>query len=289
MAFKIITADERLSDSNTKSTIAIFGLYGVGKTSLLKTLDEKTTLCLDFEAGMKSVQDWKGDSIPLRSYQDAMDIACLIGGPNPSLRPQDPFSEQHYAHVKEQYKGVDLAKYKTVFFDSISDLTHVAMQYAKTQPGAYNKQGVEDIRGAYGELGRQVISMLKHLQHAPGVNMIFVGRLERIVDDFNREVWQPSMTGGMVGRELPGIVDEVISLAKFDYDETTGWKHNPDKGKERAFVCWNTNPFGLPAKTRSADVEMIEEPHLGKLLDKMNRRQTPRPMNFGAPQTAKTA
>lgn len=47
--------------------IVIFGLYGIGKTSLLKTLDESTTLCLDFEAGFLAVQDWKGDSTEIRT------------------------------------------------------------------------------------------------------------------------------------------------------------------------------------------------------------------------------
>ena len=38
MALRIITADERLAEANRKTTMAIFGPSGVGKTSLLKTL-----------------------------------------------------------------------------------------------------------------------------------------------------------------------------------------------------------------------------------------------------------
>lgn len=75
MALKIITADERLSAAHAKTTMAIFGPSGVGKTSLLKTLPPQETLCIDLEAGMKSVQDWPGDSIPVRSFADAIDIA----------------------------------------------------------------------------------------------------------------------------------------------------------------------------------------------------------------------
>ena len=37
---------------------------------------------------MKSVQDWPGDSIPIRSWLDAVDIACLIGGVDPAGRPE---------------------------------------------------------------------------------------------------------------------------------------------------------------------------------------------------------
>ena len=57
MSLAIITADQRLADANSKTTMAIFGPSGVGKTSLLKTLPPETTLCVDLEAGMKSVQE----------------------------------------------------------------------------------------------------------------------------------------------------------------------------------------------------------------------------------------
>lgn len=84
MALRIITADERLAAGNNKTSIALFGPAGSGKTSQLKTLPPDQTLCLDLEAGLKSVQDWPGVSIPIRSFTDALDIACLIGGIDPS-------------------------------------------------------------------------------------------------------------------------------------------------------------------------------------------------------------
>lgn len=75
---KIISAEERLKQhSGVKA--AIFGPWGIGKTSLLKTISEPT-LCLDFEAGLLAVQDWNGDSISVRTWEDARDIACLIDG-----------------------------------------------------------------------------------------------------------------------------------------------------------------------------------------------------------------
>ena len=79
---KIISAEERLKQQ-TGVKMAIFGGFGIGKTSLLKTLSEPT-LCLDFEAGLLAVQDWLGDSISVRTWEDARDIACLIGGINPA-------------------------------------------------------------------------------------------------------------------------------------------------------------------------------------------------------------
>jgi hypothetical protein len=273
MALKIISADERLSEALNKDTFAIFGEYGVGKTSLLYTLPEDSTLFIDLEAGMKSVQTWRGDTISIRTFNDALDLACLIGGPNLGVRPEDPFSQAHYDAVRGAYATLDLARYRTVFFDSVTDLTHVAMSFAKAQPSAKSeKTGKDDIRGAYGELGRQVIGLLKQLQHSPGRNTVFVGRLKRTVNDFGAEIYEPEMVGGMTGRELPGIVDHVFTMSLFDFDEATGgWSHNLKGGRHRAFVTQRINPWNLPAKTRSEHLDIIEVPNLGKLLDKINQ------------------
>lgn len=272
MALELITADQRLAEARNKDTVCVLGIYGVGKTSLLHTLDPETTLCLDWEAGMKSVQTWRGDCIQLRSFSDSLALACLVGGPIPGLRDIDNYSEAHYAYVKELYPSLDLSKYRTIFYDSVSDLSISAMQYARAHTPPSKKSGNEDVQGMYGELGRQMVELLRHMQHAPGIDIIFVGRLELAKDDFGREVWQPQIMGGMTSRLLPGIVDHVITMAPFDYDQTQGWLHNPDKGQHRAFVCHKLNPWGLPAKTRTEEhIEMIEEPHLGKFLAKVKR------------------
>ncbi len=107
MPLRIITADERLSAAHVNTTIAIFGPSGVGKTSLLKTLPPQETLCIDLEAGMKSVQDWPGDSIPVRSFGDAIDIACLVGGVDPAADPNGFYSEGHFQHLAKIYPNFD--------------------------------------------------------------------------------------------------------------------------------------------------------------------------------------
>ena len=122
MTLHIVTADERLAEANSKTTMAIFGPPGVGKTSLLRTLLASTTLCVDLEAGMKSVQDWQGDSIPIRSWLDAVDIACLIGGVDPAADPSAFFSEGHYQHVDGTYPDLVqlIASKRIIFVDTRS-------------------------------------------------------------------------------------------------------------------------------------------------------------------------
>jgi hypothetical protein len=230
-------------------------------------------LCVDLEAGLKSVQDWPGDSIPIRSWLDAVDIACLIGGVDPSADPSAFFSEGHYEHVATAYPELVrlIASKRIIFVDSITELTRQCMAWARTRPDAFSeKTGKPDIRGAYGLLGREVIALLKHLQHAPGKTVIFVGVLERIVDEFNREHWVPQMEGGKAARELPAIVDQVITMSLFEPDGD-GWRHEPSKGQVRRLVCRSGNPYGLPAKDRSGRLDLTEPPDLGALLAKINR------------------
>jgi len=274
MAIRIITADERLSAANNKTSVAIFGPPGVGKTTLLKTLPAERTLCLDLEAGMKSVQDWRGASIPIRSYSDFRDLVVLISGPDPAVHPTATYGEAHYQHVKACHADSGLEAFlgsrPILFVDSITDLSRQVMTYARQQPEAYSERtGKPDIRAAYGLLGREVVHALKLLQHAPGKTVIFVGILEKVTDEFNATGWQPQMEGAKIGRELPGIVDQVMTMHFFDRAEDGSFVLN-DKGAHRRLVCQAGNPWGLPAKDRSGRLDATEPPDLSALFARIN-------------------
>lgn len=275
MTLRLVTADERLAE--TKTTIVVFGPSKIGKTSLLWTLDPETTLFCNLEAGMKSVQGWPGTSVDVGSFTDAVNLACLIGGVAPASGADDFYSQGHYAAVTEAYGSFNVAKFKTIFWDSITDLSRLAMVWAKRQPEAFSeKKGAPDTRGAYGLLGRETVRLLRHVQHAPGKNTVFVGGLELKVDDFGRVSYRAQTEGSKTADELPFIVDQIVTMSNFDFDKESGtFLHNFGKGEIRAFCCSSPNPWGLPGGDRSGNLQLIEEPHLGRLIEKTNRPQLP--------------
>lgn len=277
---KIITADERAAERGGVKAL-ILGPYGIGKTSLLRTLDAKTTLFIDGEAGDLAVQDVEADTMRPTTWPECRFIAALIGGPNPAFPETATYGVQHHQAAIDMFGEGALAKYETIFVDSITKVSRLALQWAQQQPEAYNAQGKPDLRGAYGLLGREMIAWITQLQHARGLNIIFTCAMEQVKDDFGRLTWEPHLEGSKTGRELPGIVDEVISYTLVA---------DGDGGSYRAFITNKDNEFGLPAKDRSGRLEPIEEPHLGKLIAKAsdsNRRRAG--ITTSIPQHADTA
>ena len=278
MNLPIISADERLKETRGIKGV-IFGMSGIGKTSLLWTLPAPSTLFMDLEAGDLAIEGWPGDTIRPRTWQECRDFAVFIGGPNPALRDDQVYSQAHYDAVCEQFGDPSsLDKYETVFIDSITVAGRLCFQWAKGQPQAFSdRTNKPDMRGAYGLHGQEMIAWLTHLQHTRGKNIWFVGILDEKLDDFNRKVFTPQIDGSKTGNELPGIVDEVISMAEI----TEG-----DGEPYRAFVCQTLNPYGFPAKDRSGRLDVIEEPHLGRLMEKISGPVKPanERLEFSRPQ-----
>jgi hypothetical protein len=259
---KIITADERLAEKSG-AKILIIGPSGVGKTSLLRTLSAEllaSTLFVDIEAGDIAVADLPVVSVRPRTWVECCDLAVALGGFNPALPATSVYSEAHYNEVMKNSDFARLAGFTILFIDSLTGAGRLCFQYAELQPEAFTDRGRKDLRAIYGLHARMMLAWLNQLQHARKRSVVFVAVLERNVDELNVATWQPQIEGNKTGRELPAIVDEIITMNWINFGD--------GKPPARAFVC-TPNAWGYPAKDRSGRLEQIEPPNLGALIEKL--------------------
>lgn len=272
---QIVKASDRMKERGGIKAV-ILGPSGVGKTTLLKTLPEKTTLFFDLEAGGLAVEDWQGDAVRPRTWDDCRSLAALIAGPNPALRDEQPYSTAHFNHVNRDGAAEQFAAYETVFIDSITVAGRLCFQWSQGQPEAFSERtGKPDTRGAYGLHGREMLAWLSQLQHARDRNIVFVGILDQKEDDYGRAQFLPQIEGSKVGRELPGIVDQVITYNEIQAEDR----------KFRGLICTSPNQWGYPAKDRSGRLDQIERPHLGDLFAKIKTAKRTDALVTDIPQT----
>ena len=110
---------------------------------------------------------------------------------------------------------------------------------------------------------------LNQFQHIPDKDVVFVGLLDQKTDDFNKTSWVPQIEGSKTTVELPGILDEVISMVPYKSGEL-----------ERKFVCTTLNRGGFPAKDRSGKLSEFEETDLEKLFQKIKSPSTKKENNY---------
>jgi hypothetical protein len=261
MGLSIISADERMKQQRGVKAL-VLGPAGVGKTTLLRTIDAGSTLFIDLEAGDLAVQDVAVDQLRPQTWTECRDLACYLAGPNLNVRSKDLYGQDHYDACVDKFGSADsLSKYETIFIDSLTVAGRLCFAWCEHQPESFNAKGEKNLLGTYGLHGREIIQWITRLQHARMRNVVFVCLLDEKEDDFKRKSWAPQIDGSKAGREIPGIVDEVITMAII----------RPDEGPPfRAFITAPDNEWGFPAKDRSGRLDAMEPPDLGKLFAKLN-------------------
>jgi len=260
MALRVIKADERLAERRGIK-ILVLGKAGIGKTWQVRTLPAELTLVFEFEGGELPLADWPGDLFRTRQWSEFCDVVVLLTGPNPALPASARFSTAHYEHVRANCEAPEAFEhYRYVVIDSVTALSRVCFTDCKSQPGAVSERsGRPDLRAAYGLLGQELLAALNQLQHARHLHVVMTAILDERLDEFNRRLFVPQIEGSKTALELPGIVDEVVTLAELKADDGTSY---------RGFITHTVNPFGFPAKDRSGRLDAVEPPHLGRLIQK---------------------
>jgi hypothetical protein len=255
---QIITPEERLAKARGVHAL-IIGPFGVGKPSLLPTLKPSTTLFVNVEDGDLAVHDVAVPHVRPQTWPEIRDLIVRNAGPNRSFFPNESYSQSHFDRVGGYLPGIE--NYRTIFFDTVTAAARLSFRWASAQPETFSERsGKPDLRSAYGLHAREFLLMLHHLQSARERNIILIGALETVNDDYGRATHQLQAEGQRVAREIAGIVDIVVTMTWIDFGD----------GKPvRAFVCTSPNPWNYQAKDRSGKLEQIEKPDLGALMEKI--------------------
>jgi hypothetical protein len=221
----------------------IFGRSGIGKTSLLWTLNPRPR-CSSISRPAISHRGLAGRHAP---------AAHLEG--MPGLRGVHRRAEPGAARRPALQPGA-FRRGLRPFGDPRGDrATRRSSSTRSPSPGGSASSGAGPARGVLGE-DRQARHPRRlraawprddRLADPPaahaGKNVWFVGILDEKLDDFNRKVFQPQIDGSKTGLELPGIVDR-------------GHHHGRHEGRGRPALprlrLPDAEPLGFPAKDRSA-------------------------------------
>jgi hypothetical protein len=203
----VISAEQRANEPR-RPKILMLGPSGAGKTWQLRTLHHlSSTLFIDVEAGDQAIIDVQVNTIRPATWPECKDLACRIAGPDPASASGADYSQAHFEAV-----GGPL-EYQTFFFDSLTAASRLCYRWSEIQPASVSERtGKPDTRWTFGLVGREMIGFLHQLQRARQSTIIMVGILERVTDDFGFVEQRLQCAGTRTARELPGIIDQIITL-----------------------------------------------------------------------------
>ena len=148
-------------------------------------------------------------------------------------------------------KSKEASKYETIFIDSLSDVAEVIL--------AEYKASSKDGRMAYGNMADDMAIIIRKFRDLPGKNVCFTAKAKRMVDESSGLAsCLPSVPGRMLLEGLPYFFDEVLAMRHGKTGE----------GKEYRYLQTKADLQWL-AKDRSGKLSKIEQPHLGKLFEKI--------------------
>lgn len=168
-----------------------------------------------------------------------------------------PFIEvSSFKDMEEVYKwatsSAEGKKFDTICLDSVSEIAEVIL--------ADLLKKHKDPRKAYGETQELVLAMFRGYRDISNKHVYFSAKQGITKDGTNGALFfGPLMPGQQLGVQIPYLFDELFQLDIF-VDAAT-------QSKFRALRCQKDNQF--QAKDRSGILEMWEEPHLGKIFDKI--------------------
>lgn len=177
---KLLSLKEATADSG--ANVVIHGPAGVGKTTLIKTLNPTSkVLIINADKGLRSIGacDMHIDVAQVSSVADMRQVVTMIAR-----------------------QSTDVA-YDVIVLDSLTEIAEAWLADIKTR--------TKDGRAAYGELQDGVPAMLRILRDAPQ-DLYVICEQDRLEDDDGKIVRGPAMPGRLLPRKITHMFDLVLAM-----------------------------------------------------------------------------
>lgn len=148
--------------------------------------------------------------------------------------------------------------YETIIFDSVSEMSKLRLKEALPN----HKNAMQ----AYGVMAAHVDQLIREMRDDPK-NWVFLFHSER-EDVYNDEgeasstMYVPGFEGQKMQNEFPYLIGDVYALvSEFD-----------DEGQENRVLRTRQGDSTYYAKNRRGRLDELEEPHIGRIFWKLNRK-----------------
>lgn len=227
-------------DSADRIAVLVIAKYGVGKTSLIRTI-----LGQEYTDGQ-----WTGEP--------SDEKICVLSAESGLLAVRDlvkagkveGFEIGSLAEFKEAYDMLSGSAPKNgrpwIFIDS---LTEIAARCEETMTSKYPNKA--DSFKMWGEYTKTLESLVKGFRDLRSYNVVFLCLETVEKDENNKRYVAPAMSGKGIKEKLPSYFDLVLYMQIMQDD---------DGNDRRVFLTQPLNEF--PAKDRSGKLDTYEKPNL---------------------------
>lgn len=232
-----------MTDTATESRVngvklMVYGDAGMGKTSLVPTLP--TPFLISAESGLLSLAPQNIDRIHPNDPSVSRNVPVL------KVRNMAEFRDA----VRWAQESHEATQFESGAVDSATEIFEQILKEQKVQ----NADG----RAAYGAMHAEAITLLKNFRDIPGLNVYMSSKMAKVqnpITGFTK--CAPMAPGKNLTWDIPYLFDMMFAL-RLGEDEQGTWRY------------LQTAPcLQFEAKDRSGACLASEEPHLGRIIEKI--------------------
>lgn len=233
-----------------KITFLLYGESGLGKTSLLKSLniEPKEILYIAADPGQLALQPKKlklGE--PKFLERDMTSVGYF-----------QPRSFEDFKKIKDYIvSGEAKKKYKLLWIDGLDEVGEEALRLFMEREKAKGQKA--NLQVAYGDMATAMRNWIQDILRAPDISSVFT---THITENENSDIqYIPSFPGKKMTNSLVDIFDEVLCLRME--------RITPTSQPERLLQCTRNVGIRYQAKDRSGRLDDYEKPDLGAVINKI--------------------